>query len=63
MAKKLADIYAAVKKEGGLSASMRMAMLTGVPGQQAESIPDSPDMVKKFGDAFKEITGKSCPIT
>ena len=62
MAKKLTDIYAAVKNEGGLAFTMRMAMMTGISSQQAGAAPDSPDNMKKFTDAYKEITGKTCPI-
>lgn len=62
MAKKLTDIYNAAKQEGGLATTMRMAMLTGIPSVQAATMPDSPDLVKKFADVYKELTGKICPI-
>lgn len=62
MGKKLEDIYEVIKNEGSLTAQMRLAMLTGMPSAQAKTAPDTPDMVKKFADAYKEITGKSCPI-
>ena len=62
MAKKLTDIYEALKKEGGLAMTMRLAMMTSMSGPQAAMAPDSPETVKKFANAYKEITGKDCPI-
>ena len=62
MGKKLEDIYEAIKKEGGMTAQMRLAMVVGMPSEQAKAAPDTPETVKKFADAYKEITGKNCPI-
>ena len=62
MGKKLCDIFEAIKQDGGLSAQMRLAMKTGMPSQTANSAPDSPENLKKFADAYKELTGKNCPI-
>ena len=61
MGKKLVDIYDSLKSEG-LTAQMRLAMLTGLASPQAATSPDSPDLIKKFRDAYKEITKKDCPI-
>ncbi|MCL2071026.1 MAG: hypothetical protein FWH07_02195 [Oscillospiraceae bacterium] len=63
MARKLTAIYESAKKAGGLSATMRMAMLTGMASQQAADAPDSPENLAKFAKAYKEVTGKSCPIS
>jgi hypothetical protein len=62
MAKKLTDIYNAIMKEGGLQMTMRLAIMTGVPSAKAATEPDAPDTLKKFAAAYKEITGKNCPI-
>lgn len=62
MAKKLVDIYDAIKKDGGISLQMRLAMKTGMPSVVAKDAPDSPENVMKFKTAYKEITGKNCPI-
>lgn len=64
MAQKLTAIYEAItKEEGGLILQMRLAMKTGVLSQKAGELPDSPENVKMFTDAYKDLTGKICPIT
>ena len=62
MGKKLADIFEDIKTEGGFAAQMRLAMLTGLTTPQAGTAPDSPEMLQKFANAYKEITGKTCLI-
>ena len=62
MGAKLAGIYEAIKNEGGLTAQMRLAMLGGMPSAQAKTAPDTPELIIKFANAYKEITGKNCPI-
>ena len=62
MGKKLLDIYEAIKKDSGALAQMRLAMKTGLPCQLAKDAPDSPENLRKFADAYKELTGKNCPI-
>ena len=62
MGKKLLDIYEAIKIDGNKTAQMRLAMKTGITSQRAKDVPDSPELLKKFFDAYKDITGKDCPI-
>ena len=62
MAQKLLAIYASAKEAGGMTAQMRLAMLTAMSAKKAETEPDSPENVVKFITAYKEITGKECPI-
>ena len=62
MAQKLLAIYASAKEAGGLTAQMRLAMLTSMSAQKAETEPDSPENLAKFAAAYKEITNKECPI-
>jgi hypothetical protein len=57
------DIYEAIKKDGDLAAQMRLAMKTGLASQKAKEAPDSPENIQKFKEAYKEITGKNCPIS
>jgi len=52
MGKKLLDVYEAVKKEGGLTMQMRLAMLTGLASPQAASAPDSSENMRKFAAAY-----------
>ena len=63
MGKILTDAYEAIKKDGGITAQMRLAMMTGISLKQAATMPDSPDLKKKFSDAYREITGKASPIS
>lgn len=62
MGKKLQDIYSEVKLNGGLQAQMRLAIMTSIPSAKAQTEPDSDGNLKNFQNAFKEITGKDCPI-
>lgn len=61
MGAKLEQMYEFAKKEGGVKATMRLAMKTTVTSRGAASTPDSPDMIKKFREAIKEIVGKYPP--
>ena len=63
MGRKLLDIYDAIGKDGDLTAQMRLAMKTGLPSKQAGEAPDSPENLGKFTQAYKELTGKACPIS
>ena len=63
MASKILDVYAAIEKELGLAGKMRLAVMTGVTSAKAGETPDTPDILAKFADAFKEITHKECPVT
>ena len=62
MGQKLLKYYDAIKVEGGFQAQMRLAMRTGASSTKAAELPDSPDILQKFKDAFKEITGKDANI-
>jgi hypothetical protein len=55
MGAKLVDYYERANTLGGLKAKMRLAMLTLMPGNKAEEAEDSPDILKKFEEAFKEL--------
>jgi len=62
MGERLKKAYEVVGKEGGLKAKMRLAVITSVPSSKADTAPDSPENIKKFEDAIKEITGKSVTL-
>ena len=62
MAEKLLAIYNCAKEAGGLTAQMRLAMLTVMSAQKAAIEPDSPENLAKFAAAYKEITNDECPI-
>lgn len=55
MGGKLVSYYEEAKKTGGLKATMRLAMKTGVSSDKADAEPDSPETVSKFETAWSEI--------
>jgi len=55
MAGQLEDFYKKAEELGKLKAKMRLAVLTGTPSSKAGSVPDTPEMIKKFQAALKEI--------
>jgi hypothetical protein len=62
MGRKVVAMYDAVKKEGGMAAQMRLAMLTGVPLTQAAAAVDSAELLRSFAVAYADITKKDCPV-
>ena len=62
MGAKLLQFYDHVKQAGGAQATMRLAMKTGVPSTKAADAEDSPENLKKFAEAVKEITGQEAPV-
>ncbi len=62
MGQKLVQLYSFLDQNGGLPAKMRLAMMTGIPSNKAESEADSTENLNKFKAAIKEITGKDAPI-
>ncbi len=61
MGVKLVQYFDLVSKKEGLVSRMRLAMKTGVPSTNAQSTPDSPEILSKFYEAAKEILGADCP--
>jgi len=61
MAARLVKFYEIVTAEGGVNARMRMAMLTVIPSNIAGKVPDTPETIEKFKQAYKQITGKEAP--
>jgi len=55
MGSKLISYYEEAIKAGGIKAQMRLAVLTRLPSSRAKLAPDSPDNIKLFEDAFKEL--------
>jgi hypothetical protein len=55
MAEKLVKFYSDATALGGLKAKMRLAVLTNVPSASANSLPDSPENLKKFANAMLEL--------
>jgi len=61
MGQKLVKYYEFAAKNGGLPVQMRIAMATGVTSANAATVPDTPDVIEKFKNAIKQITGKDAP--
>ena len=55
MGQKLSSYYEAAKAKGGGKAQMRMAILTLMPSSKASLEADSPENIKKFEAAMREI--------
>jgi hypothetical protein len=55
MGQKLLKYYDEAKKIGGLTAQIRLAVITKIPGNKAEAAPDLPESLAKFEAAINEI--------
>lgn len=62
MGQKLIQIYEAIAKEGSIKAKMDLAVKTKLPSTKAATETDTPQKIEEFRRAYKEITGKSCPV-
>lgn len=63
MGQKLMAIYEAIAKEGSIKAKMDLAIKTKIPSVKAAQLEDTEENINLFKKAFKEITGKDCPIS
>ncbi len=43
------------KQQGGLTLTMRLAMLTKMSGQTVDGMPDSPENIKTMTDALRSL--------
>ncbi len=57
----LQKFYDFVGREGGTVLRMRLAMKTGLSSEKAATTPDTPELIEKFRQAVREITGKEPP--
>lgn len=55
MGKYLLDVYDEAKKIGGLSAQIRLAILTKIPSTKAAALPDSLENMSKFQSAMEIV--------
>ena len=51
----LVSYYEKAAQKGGISAKVKLAMLTKISAEAAVSVPDSPDKIKLFEDAMRQI--------
>lgn len=61
MGDKLSQYYDFVKQRLGMDGQMRLAMKTGMTSMAAKNKPDTPELIAKFKEAIKEITGQFPP--
>jgi hypothetical protein len=59
MGAKLMDYYQKASAAGGLKGRMRMAVITKISSQKAETEPDSPENLRLFEEALKEIQNEN----
>ena len=61
MAEKLMRYYQYVDEEVGLAGKLKLAQLTKTPSTLAATHPDSEEILQRFQEAVKGITGKEAP--
>lgn len=61
MGEKLIKYYKYIKDEMGYAGSLKLAQLTKVPSTIASTHEDSPEVIKIFQDAIKQLTSKDAP--
>lgn len=62
MGAKLAKAFGIAKEAGGMQATMRLAMKSGMSSDKAAAAPDSPENIQKMEAALKEVTGKAVKL-
>lgn len=55
MAAKLSEFYRKAAQEFGLAGRIKLAMLTKIPSEKAEAVEDSPEHIRVFEQAFKQL--------
>ena len=55
MGAQLASYYQKAQEKGGLQAKVKLAMLTKMSSEQAQTAPDSPENLKLFQQAFTQL--------
>lgn len=55
MAAQLVGFYDHAKAVGGFDARLKLAMVTRMSSQAAKEAPDSPENIKLFTDALKQL--------
>lgn len=58
----LVKLYKFAEDNGGVTAKMRLAMITAISSQKASSTADTPELIAKFKAAIKQITGKDASV-
>lgn len=53
--------YQYVSERAGAVGRTKVAMITKVPSTKAAMEPDTPEMITKFKDAVRQVTGSAPP--
>ena len=61
MADRLMKYYQYVSEQAGLTGKVKLAQMTKIPSTRAALEADTQDVIQKFQNAIKEITGKAAP--
>jgi hypothetical protein len=61
MAEKLMKYYQYVSEQAGALGRTKLAMTTKVPSTKAAMEPDTPETIRKFKEAVRQITGGPPP--
>jgi hypothetical protein len=61
MAEKLLRYYKYMQDKEGFSGKVKLAQLTHIPSVQAAVEPDTPEVIERFKEAIKKITGNPAP--
>jgi hypothetical protein len=62
MAERLIKYYKYMADTGGLELKMKLVSVTKVPSTIAAQVPDSPEILDRFQQAIRQLTGKPAPI-
>jgi len=55
MGAKLVAYFQQAKQKGGMSAQVKLAMLTQLSQKTAQAVPDSPENIRKFQQAMAKL--------
>ena len=61
MGKKLLEYYEYIQEYEGFSGMIKLAQLTRLPSSRAAIEVDTPELIERFKNAVKKITGKPAP--
>jgi hypothetical protein len=61
VADRLMKYYQYISEQSGLGGKIKLAQITKLPSNKAAMEPDTQDVIQKFQEAVKEITGKPAP--
>jgi hypothetical protein len=61
MGEKLLRYYKYIEENEGIFGKIRLAQLTHIPSARAATEDDTPELIERFKNATKKITGKAAP--